>query len=522
MIDNFRFWCQKVLPTVYDDSLSYYELLCKVVNYLNQLIDSNNNLEKELHDFENTTNSNYAELKSYVENYFNNLDVQAEINKKLDEMAASGALGNLLIEALNLRMSADRKQRFQDSVRKCVASYLFRNYGGTYFASGGASPANDKKMVVKYANATTWQAYRWGSTPVYTDKQVINGVEYNVMYCDCSSFGMLIYNSILYDDSPYLYGFEGGEVNSDEMILKGFPDRLLKKDYTIDFNSLTTTKNMPFILTQSGLTPVLLSTRKSGADVIYSTNNLNTLETGDIIFSGSGPDGGTIYELTGHCLVYIKTLDELNVFSEQYGGAILKAVDDDEPTWGYVVEVTYSSEADNDYTNCLKIGTLKHHMDRALTRAQNITYAFKLVANAVNSNPGSQYYTGIWRDYNKLYFKPVASDNPLESKINFNVNTGAINAWGVGAVGVNMSRDMDANTLAPGTWRCTSSAVLPTIQNIPLNANYFILQCDGVTINNNFYGTQTFKIFSASSPYVYVRCCNNGKWSPWKRLAFSE
>ena len=31
----FRFWCQKVLPLVYDDSLSYYELLNKVVNYLN-------------------------------------------------------------------------------------------------------------------------------------------------------------------------------------------------------------------------------------------------------------------------------------------------------------------------------------------------------------------------------------------------------------------------------------------------------------------------------------------------------
>lgn len=35
----FRFWCQKVLPIVYDDSLSYYELLGKVVNYLNHTMD---------------------------------------------------------------------------------------------------------------------------------------------------------------------------------------------------------------------------------------------------------------------------------------------------------------------------------------------------------------------------------------------------------------------------------------------------------------------------------------------------
>ena len=36
----FRFWCQKVLPLVYDESLSYYEILCKVVKYINDLIKS--------------------------------------------------------------------------------------------------------------------------------------------------------------------------------------------------------------------------------------------------------------------------------------------------------------------------------------------------------------------------------------------------------------------------------------------------------------------------------------------------
>lgn len=39
-MEHFRFWCQKVLPLVYDNSLSYYELLCKVVDYINRLIDS--------------------------------------------------------------------------------------------------------------------------------------------------------------------------------------------------------------------------------------------------------------------------------------------------------------------------------------------------------------------------------------------------------------------------------------------------------------------------------------------------
>ena len=48
MSDNFKtlkpfvFWCQKILPAVYDDSLSYYELLCKVVDKLNEVINNVN------------------------------------------------------------------------------------------------------------------------------------------------------------------------------------------------------------------------------------------------------------------------------------------------------------------------------------------------------------------------------------------------------------------------------------------------------------------------------------------------
>lgn len=39
-LTKFRFWCQKVLPLVYDDSLSYYEVLCKITDYINKLIEN--------------------------------------------------------------------------------------------------------------------------------------------------------------------------------------------------------------------------------------------------------------------------------------------------------------------------------------------------------------------------------------------------------------------------------------------------------------------------------------------------
>jgi len=35
---RFRYWCQKVLPAVYDDALSYYELMCKIQSHMNVII----------------------------------------------------------------------------------------------------------------------------------------------------------------------------------------------------------------------------------------------------------------------------------------------------------------------------------------------------------------------------------------------------------------------------------------------------------------------------------------------------
>ena len=88
----FRFWCQQVLPLTFDDSLSYYELLNKLVEYLNKIIENVNNLGS---DFDSLFES-YNKLEDYVNNYFKNLDVQQEIDNKLDEMAADGSLSEII------------------------------------------------------------------------------------------------------------------------------------------------------------------------------------------------------------------------------------------------------------------------------------------------------------------------------------------------------------------------------------------------------------------------------------------
>lgn len=88
-ITPFRYWCHKVLPLVYDDSLSYYELLCKVVEKLNEVI--------ELTD---ETKAIVDELKNYVDNYFGSPEFEQLINDKLDEMAQDGTLASIINEEL--------------------------------------------------------------------------------------------------------------------------------------------------------------------------------------------------------------------------------------------------------------------------------------------------------------------------------------------------------------------------------------------------------------------------------------
>lgn len=99
----FRFWCQKVLPLVYDDSLSYYELLCKVVDYLNKTMEDVDHMNTDMdtlysnfQEFQEGTFRIYNELVDYVNTYFDELDVQEEIDNKLDDMVTSGELVTVL------------------------------------------------------------------------------------------------------------------------------------------------------------------------------------------------------------------------------------------------------------------------------------------------------------------------------------------------------------------------------------------------------------------------------------------
>ena len=61
----FRFWCYKVLPLVYDDSLSYYEILCKMVDYINNLIET----DKLQNDEINKLKQEIQAVQNWIDNF---------------------------------------------------------------------------------------------------------------------------------------------------------------------------------------------------------------------------------------------------------------------------------------------------------------------------------------------------------------------------------------------------------------------------------------------------------------------
>lgn len=61
----FRYWCYKVLPLVYDDSLSYYEVLCKIVDYINNMIEEDKSYVEDIEELK----AEMKEVQTWIDNF---------------------------------------------------------------------------------------------------------------------------------------------------------------------------------------------------------------------------------------------------------------------------------------------------------------------------------------------------------------------------------------------------------------------------------------------------------------------
>lgn len=73
MIDKLKYWCNKILPLVYDDSLSYYEVLCKTSAKLNEVIKSTNGLLDAWNTYKNDIDKAFGEYTAGLDKKFDAL-----------------------------------------------------------------------------------------------------------------------------------------------------------------------------------------------------------------------------------------------------------------------------------------------------------------------------------------------------------------------------------------------------------------------------------------------------------------
>lgn len=114
------------------DAITNWQLFCKLGEEINKLIASENLTGQQVENLTNAFNS----LQAYVNNYFDNLDIQAEVNEKLDEMAESGELADIIAQYLNTQVLI-----CFDTVADMIASELLAR--GSYARTLGFNTIND-------------------------------------------------------------------------------------------------------------------------------------------------------------------------------------------------------------------------------------------------------------------------------------------------------------------------------------------------------------------------------------------
>lgn len=93
-LSPFKLWTLQNFPFIEADfdAITNYQLMCKLVEYLNKNIETINSQT----DVINTLNNNFNTLKNYVDNYLTKENLQPMINEKLDEFAEDGTLETLI------------------------------------------------------------------------------------------------------------------------------------------------------------------------------------------------------------------------------------------------------------------------------------------------------------------------------------------------------------------------------------------------------------------------------------------
>lgn len=194
------YWCQKILPAVYDDSLSYYQLLGRILQKYNEVIEIVNKHSETLVDHENRITAAEAQIE------LNRQAIEAlkEELAKLDEQVKQNTAN---IAALTERVNGhdeaiETLQEFVDNFKRYGANRVAYLDSTTHeLRLGIVPPGGSGQFFIPFAN---WgQTFRdWGMTcfTLALDTAYISGlIFFNfIVNTSCATFGVLIENDDLH------------------------------------------------------------------------------------------------------------------------------------------------------------------------------------------------------------------------------------------------------------------------------------------------------------------------------------
>ena len=129
-------YCQKVLPLTYDDSLSYYEAICKMVDKVNELIAYIEGFESNvLEQSKQYTDNQIVTLKGVIDSEFNEYkqEVTATLNsyqKQIDDFGTKydNQIADLYSKIVELNTAIGKLYAYLDTYRDNIDSRFEQMY----------------------------------------------------------------------------------------------------------------------------------------------------------------------------------------------------------------------------------------------------------------------------------------------------------------------------------------------------------------------------------------------------------
>lgn len=134
-ITPFKWFVLENFPFIEDDfdALTNWQLFCKIGKEINRIIASQNEVGQEM---ENVVNA-FINLQNFVDTYFENLDVQDEIDHKLDEMVQDGTIENILYNYANVTRYYDTTTAMLEDYANLNVGMKIKTYGYYSVGDGG-------------------------------------------------------------------------------------------------------------------------------------------------------------------------------------------------------------------------------------------------------------------------------------------------------------------------------------------------------------------------------------------------